>query len=481
MQRVTVSIVVLFLLTVLAPLAVPQTELSTSLISPMQSPLSHVSTFSEATQQWMLDNQENNGENDNDGDNSRDDTDRDDDNDCIPDFYDTSPVDFDNDGIDDHEDDDDDGDGILDETEASDNDPLTNLYDSDNDGSHDCITMTNFYFDMIDVALTVESDHTLHHNTSSYNLIVGEDFTIQVILFRANQTAVTFGGPDGLHLVESINHTFQASADTENRTGSYENLSHGYYCMQVLLHTPLHSQSLDFTPHYCRTLGDPPSDADDGGAGDSDGGTGSGNGTGNGDATDDGNNTEETGNGTDSPEFDGNVTYGCIEGNITVTAHFNATGLTVDQLQLDWQVSISTTPNDVLDSGSLSINALEDGNFSFTHEFSFAPPEQNSTYLLTLDPTSSLPDGLLADAPYLYTLTVNCTTENPGEGDQDDTGGTSDGDSPPGGDGPDVVTGTGPTDGNETATSDEPTPGFGLPMALCALLFAAGFARREQD
>ncbi|MBM73699.1 MAG: hypothetical protein CMB38_05505, partial [Euryarchaeota archaeon] len=34
---------------------------------------------------------------------------------------------------------------------------------------------------------------------------------------------------------------------------------------------------------------------------------------------------------------------------------------------------------------------------------------------------------------------------------------------------------------NVTMPSEEPTPGFGLAMALCALLVAAGFARRERD
>jgi PGF-CTERM protein len=482
MQRATLVIVFAFILTSLAPLALPHAEPNLTSNPVMQSPLSQVSTFSDATQQWMLDNQENNGDDDNDGDNSADDTDRDDDNDCIPDIYDTAPRDFDGDGIRDFEDVDDDGDGILDETEVTDNDPLTNLYDSDNDGLHDCVSMSNYYFDMIDLVLTAEGDHTLHHNTTSYNLITGEDYRIELILLRANASTVTFGGPDGLHHVDTTNHSFQANVDTENRTGSYENLSYGYYCMQALLHTPLDDSALDFTAHHCRTIGVPPSGDNNGGTGDGNG-TGTDDGTGDGNTTDDGNGTDDTGNATIIPDFDANVTFECNDGNITVAFHLNVTGLTIDQLQVEWNVSASTAPEVVLESGAATVNALQDGNFSHAHQFSFVPPEQNTTYVLLLTPTSSTQNGLFADAPYLFTFTVNCTTDDVTEGEQDDSGGSNDGDSTPGGDGdgPDIIAGTGPEGGNVTMPSEEPTPGFGLPMALCALLVAAGFARRERD
>ena len=46
--------------------------------------------------------------------------DNDDDNDGIPDVLDDSPLDHDNDGINDLEDDDDDGDGLLDDEEVND-------------------------------------------------------------------------------------------------------------------------------------------------------------------------------------------------------------------------------------------------------------------------------------------------------------------------------------------------------------------------
>ena len=105
----------------------------------------------DGSQENMLDNQSNNGANDNDGDGISDAIDPDDDNDCVPDDWDTTPTDFDGDGINDHEDIDDDGDGLNDSDEVTDNDSMTNIYDSDNDGYHDCSSFGMYLFDMLEV------------------------------------------------------------------------------------------------------------------------------------------------------------------------------------------------------------------------------------------------------------------------------------------------------------------------------------------
>ncbi|MDB2569253.1 hypothetical protein N9X52_02715, partial [Candidatus Poseidonia alphae] len=94
--------------------------------------------LTDSQQQSMLYNQSYNGSNDNDGDGVVNSLDSDDDNDCIPDSNDTSPYDFDGDGINDESDIDDDGDGLNDSLEVSDSNASTNIYDADNDGNHDC-------------------------------------------------------------------------------------------------------------------------------------------------------------------------------------------------------------------------------------------------------------------------------------------------------------------------------------------------------
>jgi hypothetical protein len=94
-----------------------------------------VIAISDENQSSMLNLQ---NEHDNDGDGIGNDVDTDNDNDCILDIYDSNPFDFDNDGIDDYQDIDDDGDGLNDTDEVTDSDPLTNIYDADNDGYHDC-------------------------------------------------------------------------------------------------------------------------------------------------------------------------------------------------------------------------------------------------------------------------------------------------------------------------------------------------------
>ena len=108
---------------------------------------------SDADQKLQLDVQNVNGEDDNDGDLVTNFLDNDDDNDGIMDFMDFMfPMDFDEDRIDTCDEDiwfdnttnmfcgpdwadlDDDGDGIPDYDEVSDGDPMTNIYDTNNDG-----------------------------------------------------------------------------------------------------------------------------------------------------------------------------------------------------------------------------------------------------------------------------------------------------------------------------------------------------------
>ena len=116
------------------------------------------SSPSDADQKLQLDVQTANGDQDNDGDFVLNLMDQDDDNDGIIDFADQNPSDFDGDWNStcdeeswfdntsgmycgpDYLDLDDDSDGLLDYDEVSDNDPLTDIYDHDNDGIQDGVT-----------------------------------------------------------------------------------------------------------------------------------------------------------------------------------------------------------------------------------------------------------------------------------------------------------------------------------------------------
>ena len=104
----------------------------------LESGARSVGVLTDTQQQAILTNQTYNGSNDNDGDGVVNHLDSDDDNDCIPDSNDSSPMDFDGDGINDESDIDDDGDGLNDSLEVSDSNASTNIYDADNDGNHDC-------------------------------------------------------------------------------------------------------------------------------------------------------------------------------------------------------------------------------------------------------------------------------------------------------------------------------------------------------
>ncbi|MGA0380237.1 MAG: hypothetical protein ACO3NJ_05490, partial [Candidatus Poseidoniaceae archaeon] len=131
--------------------------------------------ISDAMQQYMLDNQDQNGDIDNDGDGIADDVDKDDDNDCIPDIWDADRKDFDSDGINDADDLDDDGDGFNDSEEVTDTDNMTNIYDADNDGYHDCSSMGMLQMNMLDVLVNVLADGSVSFSIDAFELVTGEN------------------------------------------------------------------------------------------------------------------------------------------------------------------------------------------------------------------------------------------------------------------------------------------------------------------
>ena len=182
----------------------------------------------DVTQENMLDNQSNNGENDNDGDGISDANDPDDDNDCVPDTWDTSRRDFDGDGIRDHEDLDDDGDGLNDSDEVTDSDSMTNIYDSDNDGYHDCSSFGMYLFDMLDVE--VEKVPTMDGNDvirwdgeftiNASDLVIGETYGISWWLLNADT---------GYIINSSTANTFTAQSDFQVMYGTWYGMENATY------------------------------------------------------------------------------------------------------------------------------------------------------------------------------------------------------------------------------------------------------------
>jgi len=182
----------------------------------------------DGSQENMLDNQSNNGPNDNDGDGISDANDPDDDNDCVPDTWDTSRTDFDGDGINDHEDLDDDGDGLNDSDEVTDSDSMTNIYDSDNDGYHDCSSFGMYLFDMLDVE--VEKVPTMYGNDvirwdgeftiNASNLEIGETYGISWWLLNADT---------GYIINSSTANTFTAQSDFQVMYGTWYGMENATY------------------------------------------------------------------------------------------------------------------------------------------------------------------------------------------------------------------------------------------------------------
>ncbi len=196
------------------------------------------------SQQAVLDNQSNNGANDNDGDGMADDIDPDDDNDCIPDSWDANLTDFDDDGINDHEDVDDDGDGLNDSDEVSDNNSMTNIYDADNDGYHDCSSFGMLLFNMLDVEVVpsmnggtvAQWDALVTINASS--LEIGETYAISWWLWDTDcdscgnsSTANSFTATDTNYVMQypwydMENSTYYMEAELWYANGSSTNHFH---------------------------------------------------------------------------------------------------------------------------------------------------------------------------------------------------------------------------------------------------------------
>ena len=182
--------------------------------------------ISDTMQQYMLDNQDQNGDIDNDGDGIADDVDKDDDNDCIPDIWDGSRKDFDDDGINDADDIDDDGDGFNDSEEVSDTSNMTNIYDADNDGYHDCSSMGMLHLNILDVQVDVLADGSVEFTIDASNLVDGENATVFWNLVDTD---------DFLQLNNSTTTVVVPSTGDIEEIGTWYGLPDGPYCLNVEL------------------------------------------------------------------------------------------------------------------------------------------------------------------------------------------------------------------------------------------------------
>ena len=182
--------------------------------------------ISDAMQQYMLDNQDQNGDDDNDGDGIADDVDKDDDNDCIPDVWDADREDFDSDGINDADDLDDDGDGFNDSEEVTDTDNLTNIYDSDNDGYHDCSSMGMLQMNMLDVLVNVLADGSVTFSIDALELVTGENAEVFWNLVDTD---------DFLQLNNSTTTFVVSTTGSWGDSGTWYGLADGPYCLNVEL------------------------------------------------------------------------------------------------------------------------------------------------------------------------------------------------------------------------------------------------------
>ena len=182
--------------------------------------------ISDTMQQYMLDNQDQNGEDDNDGDGLADDVDKDDDNDCIPDIWDADREDFDSDGINDADDLDDDGDGFNDSDEVTDTDNLTNIYDADNDGYHDCSSMGMLQMNMLDVLVNVLADGSVTFSIDALDLVTGENAEVFWNLVDTD---------DFLQLNNSTTTFVVSTTGSWGDSGTWYGLADGPYCLNVEL------------------------------------------------------------------------------------------------------------------------------------------------------------------------------------------------------------------------------------------------------
>ena len=182
--------------------------------------------ISDAMQQYILDTQDQNGDDDNDGDGIADSVDKDDDNDCIPDIWDSDPEDFDGDGINDADDDDDDDDGISDSGEVTDTDNMTNIYDYDNDGYHDCSSMGILHMNMLDVQANVLADGSVSFTIDASDLVSGESASMFWNLIDTD---------DFLQLNNSTTGFVVPATGSWGDSGTWYGLTDGPYCFNVEL------------------------------------------------------------------------------------------------------------------------------------------------------------------------------------------------------------------------------------------------------
>lgn len=182
--------------------------------------------ISDAMQQYMLDNQDQNGVNDNDGDGIANDIDKDDDNDCIPDIWDGSREDFDDDGINDADDIDDDGDGFNDSEEVSDTSNMTNIYDADNDGYHDCSSMGMLQMNMLEILVNVLADGSVTFSIDALELVTGENAEVFWSLVDTD---------DFLQLNNSTTTFVVSTTGSWGESGTWYGLADGPYCLNVEL------------------------------------------------------------------------------------------------------------------------------------------------------------------------------------------------------------------------------------------------------
>ncbi|MDP6866233.1 MAG: hypothetical protein QGG62_04775, partial [Candidatus Poseidoniaceae archaeon] len=182
--------------------------------------------ISDAMQQYILDTQDQNGDDDNDGDGIADSVDKDDDNDCIPDIWDSDSEDFDGDGLNDADDDDDDGDGIDDSVEVTDTDNMTNIYDADNDGYHDCSSMGILHMNMLDVYVDALADGSIYFNINATNLLSGQSASMFWNLVDTD---------DFLQLNNSTTGFVVPTVEYWVEDGNWYGLPDGPYCLNVEL------------------------------------------------------------------------------------------------------------------------------------------------------------------------------------------------------------------------------------------------------
>lgn len=195
---------------------------------------------------------------DNDGDGVANAHDDDDDNDCVLDVDDSEPSDFDEDGIYDYEDDDDDGDGVLDTEEVSDSNAMTNIYDADNDGAHDCSFVTHW----LDVEWVLSGSEWLVGTIVSEPLVVGAQYHLGYVVNETESGSTVHHGwqqtPSGWAAPTWVAEENSSTNSTSPFSILENGLTAGYeYCIDVWLRTGSSVYEASVTvavAHACLTL-----------------------------------------------------------------------------------------------------------------------------------------------------------------------------------------------------------------------------------